>query len=102
MASGLMTRVVREQLDDLLAHPGQIRAEVPQQLRGDALALADQAEQQMLGADVVVPERQRLTKRELESLLRPRREGRRVARGRAGRTDRPAHLFAHRLERDAE
>jgi hypothetical protein len=44
-------------------------------LRGDALVLLDQAEQQVLGADVVVPEVAGLLHGELEHLLRARREG---------------------------
>ena len=50
----------REQLDDLLAHPVEVGAELLQHLGGDALALADQAEQDVLGADVGVAELQRL------------------------------------------
>ena len=43
-----------QQLDHLLADPAQVRAQLDQHLRRDALALADQAEQDVLGADVVV------------------------------------------------
>src|SRR6202167_333427 len=43
-------------------------------LRGDAVALPDQTQQDVLGADVVVMQLERLTQRELEGLLRPRRE----------------------------
>src|SRR6478672_5128948 len=46
----------------------------------DALALAREAEQQMLGADVVVAHRDRLAQRQLERLLRARRERERAAR----------------------
>ncbi|GAA5002949.1 hypothetical protein GCM10025734_39970 [Kitasatospora paranensis] len=60
-----------EQLDDLLAHPVQIGAQLHQDLGGDALALADQAEQDVLGADVVVSELEGLAERELQDLLRP-------------------------------
>jgi len=53
--------------------------------RGDALAFADETEEQMLGADVAVAELARLVDRQLDDLLRARRErdlarrGRRVA-----------------------
>ncbi len=67
--------VAGQQLDDLLAHPGEVGAQLDQHLGGDALALADQAEQDVLGADVVVAELQRLAQAQLEDLLRPRREG---------------------------
>jgi len=40
-----------QQLDDLLADPVQVSAQPDQHLRGDALALADQPEQDVLGAD---------------------------------------------------
>src|ERR1700733_4035908 len=43
-------------------------------LRGDAVALPDQTQQDVLGADVVVVQLERLAQRELEGLLRPRRE----------------------------
>src|SRR5690606_10036599 len=58
--AGLAGRVARQQLDHLLAHAVEVRAELLQHLRGDALALADEAQQDVLGADVVVPELQRL------------------------------------------
>ena len=41
-------------------------------LRGDALVLPDQAEQDVLGADVVVVQLQRLAQRQLQHLLGPR------------------------------
>ena len=41
-------------------------------LGGDALALAHEAEEHVLGADVVVAELQGLAQRQLEDLLRPR------------------------------
>ena len=52
--------VAGEELDHLLADPGEIGAELDEHLCGDALTLADQAEQDVLGADVVVAELQRL------------------------------------------
>ena len=71
---GLLAVVAGEQLDDRGAHLLEVGAQVEQHLRGNALALADEAEQDVLGADVVVAELQRLAQRELEHLLRARRE----------------------------
>jgi len=65
----LLALVAREQLQHLLAHPVEVGAELDQHLGRDALALADQPEQDVLGADVVVAELQRLTQRQLEHLL---------------------------------
>src|SRR5438132_5355393 len=42
----------------------RVGVEVEQDARGDALVLAHQAEQDVLGADVVVAQRQRLAQRE--------------------------------------
>src|SRR4029079_11252687 len=60
--------------DDLVADLLGVGVEVEEDASGDALVLADEAEQDVLGTDVVVAERERLAKRELEDLLRPRRE----------------------------
>ena len=70
----LRAGVAGEQLDDLLADAREVGAELHEDLRGDAFAFADQAEEDVLGADVVVAELQRLAQRELEHLLRARRE----------------------------
>ena len=70
----LLALVAREQLDDLLAHLVQVGAELDEHLGGDALALADEAEQDVLGADVVVAELQRFAQGQLEHLLGARRE----------------------------
>ncbi len=56
-------------MDDGLAHLLQLGAELLQDLGGNALALPDQAEEDVLGADVVVTELQRLSEAELEDLL---------------------------------
>ena len=53
--------VARQQLDDLLAHAGQVGAELDEHLSGDAFAFTDEAEQDVLGADVVVAELERFT-----------------------------------------
>ena len=59
----------REHADDLVADLLGVGVEVRQDACGDALVLAHEAEQDVLGADVVVPERQRLAKCQLEDLL---------------------------------
>ena len=71
----LLALVPAEQLDDLLADPRQFCAELDENLGGDALALTNQAEQNVLGADVVVAELQRLAQAQLQHLLRPRVNG---------------------------
>ena len=64
-----------EQGDRLLAQHRQREAEALEHLGGDAGVLLDQAEQQVLGADVVLAEQARLLDRELEDLLGLGREG---------------------------
>src|SRR3954453_13838161 len=64
-----------EHPDDLVADLLGVGVEVEQDACGDALVLADQAEQDVLGANVVVAQAQRLAEGELEDLLRAWREG---------------------------
>jgi hypothetical protein len=52
----LATGVAGQQLDDLLADPRQVGTQLDQHLGGHPLALPEQPEQQVLGADVVVPQ----------------------------------------------
>ena len=59
----LLSRVTVQQLDDLLADPVQVSAELHEDLGGNAVALADQAKQYVFGTDVVMTELQRLTQR---------------------------------------
>ena len=58
LALALAALVARQQLDDLLAHAAEICAQLDEHLCGDAFTLADEAEQDVLGADVVVAELQ--------------------------------------------
>ena len=76
--------------------------ELDEHLGGDALALADEAEEDVLGADVVVAELQRLAQRQLEHLLGARRERDVAAGRRAALADDLLDLAADGLERDAE
>ena len=82
--------------------PAEVGAELDEHLGGDALALADQAEQDVLGADVVVAELQRFAQRQLEHLLGAGGERDVARRRRAALADDLFDLAAHGLERDAE
>ena len=75
-AAGALAAPTRagEHADDLVADLLRVGVEVEQDARGDALVLADEPEQDVLGADVVVAEAQRFAQRELEDLLGARRE----------------------------
>ncbi len=90
-----------EKLDDRLAHLVQFGPELLQHLGGHALALADQAEEDVLGADVVVAQLQGLAQRQLEDLLGSRGEGDVAAGGLRPLADDLHHLGAHRLQADA-
>ena len=98
----LLALVAGEQLDDLLADPVEVGAELDQHLGGDALTLADQPEQDVLGADVVVAELQRLAQRQLQHLLGPRRERDVPARRLLALADDLLDLLADALQGDAE
>ena len=63
-----------EHPDDLIADLLGVGVEVEQDACGDALVLADQPEQDVLGADVVVAQREGLAQRQLQDLLGARRE----------------------------
>ena len=91
-----------EHADDLVADLLGVGVEVEQDARGDALVLADQAEQDVLGADVVMSQAQRLAQGQLEHLLGARRE-RDLTRGDllTGADD-AHHLRAHPLDGDVQ
>ena len=96
------TLVAAEQLDDLLANTRQVGAELDEHLRGNAFALADETEEDVLGADVVVAELQCFAQRQLEHLLGARCEWDVTRRRRATLADDLFDLIADGLERDAE
>ena len=96
------TLVAAEQLDDLLANSRQVCAELDEHLCGDAFAFANEAEENVFCADVVVPELQRLAKRQLEHLLGAGSERDVTRRRRATLADDLFDLIAHGLERDAQ
>ena len=58
---------------DRVAHLVQLDAEVGEDLRGDALTLAHEPEQQVLGADVVVVKPSRFVLCKDQDFLRPPR-----------------------------
>src|SRR5204862_3887495 len=62
-AGALPTTGARQHADDLVADLLRVGVEVEQDARGNALVLADQAEQDVLGADGGVAERPRLAPR---------------------------------------
>ena len=67
--------VAAEHLDDGLAHLRQVRPLLGQDLGGHALALLEEAEQQVLRANVVVAQLQGLAQAQLEDALGARGEG---------------------------
>jgi len=95
---GLLALVAGEQLDDLLAHAAEVGAELHEHLGGDTFALTDETEEDVLRADVVVAQLERLAQRELEHLLGPRRERDVARRCLAAVADDLFHLGAHGLE----
>ena len=93
-----------EQLYNNFAHAWTVCTEAFDDAGGDPLALLNDAEQEVLGADVTVSERLRLAKRELENLLCPRREWRTRTTCRlcACLSDFRLDPFADVVERDAK
>jgi len=91
-----------EHADDLVADLLGVGIEVEQDARRDALVLAHEAEQDVLGADVVVSEGQRFAQRELEHLLRARRERDLTGRDLVALADDAGDLRAHLFDGDVE
>jgi hypothetical protein len=91
-----------EHADDLVADLLGVGVEVEQDAGGDALVLPHQAEQDVLGADVVVPQRERLAEGELENLLGARRERDLARRDLVALPDDARDLRAHLFDRDVE
>src|SRR5262249_25348196 len=73
-----------------------------QDARGDALVLAHEPQEDVFGADVVVSERESFAQRELEHLLRARRERNLPGGDLVALTDDPRHLRADFLHGDVE
>ena len=101
-ATGLVLALdAGQQLNDGLADLVEVGAELLEHLGGDALPFSDQAEEDVLGSDVVVAELERLAQRELEHLLGARRERDVAARSLRALTDDLDDLGTNRLEADA-
>ena len=92
----------RQHADDLVADLLGVGVEVEEDARGDALVLAHEAEQDVLGADVVVPQAQRLAEGELEHLLGARGEGDLAGGDLLTGADDAHDLGAHPLDGDVE
>src|SRR6185369_16755679 len=67
-------RALRQDADDFVADLVEVHAERLQDAGGDALAFADEAQEQVLRADVVVAEAAGLVDGELDDALRARGE----------------------------
>src|ERR671936_2052027 len=91
-----------EHADDLVPDLLGVRVEVEQDPGRDPLVLAHEPEQDVLGADVVVAERERLAQRQLEYLLRARGERDLAGGDLVALADDPRHLGAHLLDGDVE
>src|SRR5215475_4282908 len=98
----LLALVAVQQLDHLLADPVQVGAQLDKHLGSDALALADEAKQDVLGADVVVAELQRLSQRKLKHLLGTRGEGDVPGRRLLPLADDLLYLLPHSLQADPQ
>jgi L-fuconolactonase len=90
------------QQEDLLPDPVQVAAEPDQHLGRHAIALAEQAEQEVLGADVVIAEQQRLAQRQFQHLLGPWRERDVPGWGPGADADGLLHLVAHGVQADIQ
>ena len=82
--------VAANHIDGCAAQLAQINVHLNEHLSAHAFALANQAEQNMLSADVAVAQLQSLTQRELQHLLGMRGKGDVPVRGRVALAD---HLF---------
>src|SRR5205823_1977861 len=91
-----------EHADDLVADLLRVGVEVEQDARRDAFVLPHEAEQDVLRADVVVAETERFPQRELQHLLRARRERDLAGRDLVALPDDPRDLRPHFLNRDVE
>src|SRR4051794_41102241 len=91
-----------ERADDLVPDLLRVSAEVEQDPSCDALVLAHEAEQDVLGADVVVAEGERFAQREVQHLLRARRERDLAGRDLVALADDPRDLRPHLLHGDIE
>ncbi|GBD46468.1 hypothetical protein HRbin41_01295 [bacterium HR41] len=92
----------RQHADHLVADLFGVGVEIEQNPRRDTLVLAHEAEQDVLGADVVVAERQRFAQRQFEHFLGARGERNLAGLDLFARADDPHHLRTHALDGDVE
>ena len=95
-------RTLREDAGGLGADPLEVDAQALQDAGRDALALPHQAEQQVLGADVVVVEAARLIDGEFDDLLGARREADLAEHGAVAAPNDELHGGAHLAQLHAE
>jgi hypothetical protein len=100
--AGLPASWSGEHPDDFITNLFRICIEVEQDAGGDSLVLADETEQDVLRADVVVPERQGLAQRQLQNLLGARRERDLAGGDLVSLADDARNLRTHLLDRDIE
>lgn len=88
--------------DDLVADGLCVRVGAEQYLRPDAFGLTDEAEEDVLGTDVVVVERKRFPQRQVEHLLGAGRERDSAGDGLVARANHLDHLGADFVDGDVE
>ena len=98
----LLAGLAGHHLDDLGAHARHVGAEIAEDLGGDAVTLAHEPEQHVLGADVGVTQLEGLAQRELQDLFRARGERWRSRRRVGVRPDRLLDLLAHDVKGDPQ
>jgi hypothetical protein len=102
LRGGFLSLDAREQLDDRLPNLVQLGAELLEDLSGDALTLADETEQDVLGSYVIVTQLQSFAQGKLENFLGTRREGNVPAWGLRPLADDLDYLRSHRLKADSK
>ena len=101
-ADGLLALEARDELVDLRAHARHVRAEFGQNLRGDAVGLTRQAEQEVFGSDVGVAELEAFAHSVFDDLLGARREGDVARRGLLPLADDLDDLSTHLVKGDVQ
>ena len=96
----LLALVAGQKLNHRLAHTRQIRAELHQHTCSNAFTLANEAEEQELGADVLVPHLEAFAQGQLEHLLGARRKRNMPARRLRAGADELLYFLAHILKRN--
>jgi hypothetical protein len=92
----------REHADDLIANLLGVSVEIEQDARRHALVLTHQPKQDVLGTDVVMTERERLSQRQFQHFLGARREGDLTGRDLVALADDARHLRPDLLDGDVE